>query len=729
MKRFVRLSLRLLAVAAIIAAIVDVPIPGGRAPRSRVYVVDASGSVGAMGTRDALRAFEADRKRLPSRDSAKLVAFGGHAMATFDRVPSVDRDATDVGAALDLALTLAEGNGEIILATDGRDTAGHLDRALVTAAALGIPVHVLPIGPVGEIDVRIAEIDVPAQVARDATFDARITLESTGPAKGSLNGMPFEFASATRQTIVLRSLSASSRLALKLDVVDICPENNVAEATLLVRTEHPRVLAPEHIAATLPPAWTVETSGRPQEFDAVIIDRLMPAAVRAVTEHGVGLIVLGGSASYAPGGFGGTPLEEIMPLWAFPEERSTVVFVLDASGSMNATISDGLRRIDAAMNAITASLSLVHKDDSWALVAFAGAARTTVELRQGHLERLPGVSPSGETRLVPALAHALAVAASSPTDKKRIVLITDGETSETADELESIAGKMAASKAQLTIVVTGSGDPKLPLLGGTIVHAADITRLSDVMRDALARNHELTTDTVSVELHDHPAVTGLGDWPRSGRINRTSAKKTAQLLATSGANPVLALGTAGRGRVAAATFALEDGWAGGLAGWPGLSTLLQRLVMEVSPPAPGIASASARLDGNEIVFSIRAADSGDAIEAHPVRLLRRGKGLFEGRVSARSGTTVLRVAGRAVAAFTLPHALEYSAIGPDAAALQRIARLTGGRMFSRLADLDGLPQRTIAGRISGRTLFVVTALIAFLIELAAGIFWPDARPK
>jgi hypothetical protein len=713
MKRFVRFSLRVLIVVSLLAAIADLPVPSPRAPRSRAYAIDASGSVGSMAARDALRAFEHDRRRLAANDRAFFVAFSDRPLPFVHEMPQLARDATDLGAAVEAAAALAGDRGEVVLATDGRDTAGRLDSALLAAAARGIPVHVLPIGPVDTTDVRIAEVDAPASVPSGVHYELRVTLEANAPIAGKLNGIDFAFMAPGRQVVVVRDATR-----LKLNVADACPENDAADVSVLVRTDRPRVRAPAHLAKLLPSDWTVATAGRAEEFDAVIVDALEADVAGAVRTHGVGLIALGGSRAYAPGGWSGTPLEEVLPLWAFPEERSTIVFVLDRSGSMgDVPPGSGRRRIDIAAAAVEGALSLVAPDDTWALVTFADDATIDVPPRQGGA-RLPRIRPEGGTRILPALELALAQAGAAPSGKRRIVLVTDGETQET--DLAAM-GRRLSERGVALVAIGTSPDGLRPLaqLGGTLVPAHDFAKLADVLRDALARNRELTVDNARVEPRDHPLVAGLPAWPAL-RINRTSAKRTAEVVAAAGDHPVVAVGIAGRGRVAALTLASEEGW---MPAWPGLPTLLARLVEHVAPPAPGVAAASSRLEGDEIVFSIRRPGGGDAIDAHPVPLLRRGADLYEGRAPAVPGTTVLRIAGRAVAAFTLPHPREYSALGPDAPSIRRIAALTGGRVLSRLEDLESLPPREARGTRPGRDTYLVVALAAFLVEIALGVFW------
>jgi uncharacterized membrane protein len=93
--------------------------------------------------------------------------------------------------------------------------------------------------------------------------------------------------------------------------------------------------------------------------------------------------------------------------------------------------------------------------------------------------------------------------------------------------------------------------------------------------------------TPTVHLPDHPAVAGIaGPWPRLLGYNRLTPRPAAQVVASCGTDPLLAVGTFGRGRAAAFASDIGPHWApAGFTGWPGYPALWH-----------GIASWAAGLD-------------------------------------------------------------------------------------------------------------------------------------
>src|SRR5690606_6381611 len=91
------------------------------------------------------------------------------------------------------------------------------------------------------------------------------------------------------------------------------------------------------------------------DYDAIVLLNMPVRAISsrkaeliktAVTQHGLGLVMLGGANSFGPGGYFATPSEALSPLSArVPREAPevTMVFVLDRSGSMNQPVGDATR--------------------------------------------------------------------------------------------------------------------------------------------------------------------------------------------------------------------------------------------------------------------------------------------------------------------------------------------------------------------------------------------------
>ena len=769
MRRAARWTMRVGILALLALALLDPPLPGA-GPRRRVYLIDASASVtrpagtDAFTPDDALRLAAHDVKSLRPRDQVALVAFGAKPVilvplspASEVRLPvrleGVDGSSTDLAVALETARALAEG-GEIVLFSDGRSTSGR-----VPVERLRVPVHSFPLGPLGGVDASIAAIDAPASARPGSSFRVRVTVATTGAWRGELiagaERRSVEFTGAGRQDVVLdRAMSEGDlEVALRLASVapDLCPENDAAAVTIWRDTQAPRILVvgPSRessvLAAFREPSWVpmwAPDLGSADEADVIILERLRADAVsRAdldrlallVRESGAGLVMMGGSSAFALGGWGGTPVEELLPFWAFPDERSAVVVVLDRSGSMNEPAPGRSRpRIEEASAAVRRALQLAHDDDEVALVTFAESADLRCPLVPGR-ERgraaaaLQGLSAGGPTALAPALSLAASVARASKAGRRRIVLVTDGRSVDEEGAIHGAARALRQDGIGVTVVRTGeSSTPALAILreaGAEEIDGSDFGALDARVGEALARSRELTAVPAA-----GLAFAGLAGSPRPALVNRVSLKPGAEILGRAGTLPVATVRPAGRGRAAAVVFAFEVGWIGELASWPDGGALLARLAESVAPPAPRLpADVSLRFDEDrlEITAAMRGSDRPDTFEVildgAPVALPRRGENTYVKTLKHISGDAAVRIGGRIAAAARRPHAPEFERAGPDEASLDRLAEATGGSRLSSPRDLAALPGRGPAERRSSRIWLLSLALALFLIDVAAGL--------
>jgi len=479
------------------------------------------------------------------------------------------------------------------------------------------------------------------------------------------------------------------------------------------------------------------------DADLVLLERLRADAVpvseldrlaRDVREGRVGLVALGGSHGFALGGYGGTPVERVLPFWSFPDERSAVVVALDKSGSM-AEPSDR-PRLHIAAEAVRRAVELTHDDDELGLVAFAGAPEIRLTLVSGRdrgraAGALRGLAAGGPTAMAPALRTAAALARTSKAGRRRVVLVTDGESVNEDEALQAAARELLNDRIGITIVRTGEQMSKslriLEREGAELIDAGDFSTLDAKVAEALARSRDLASSP-DAGLHFTGPLEGVPEGPKPGRVNRASPKAGAEVAARAGEIPVAAFWSAGRGRTAALALALEEGWAGGLASWPGWGTLLGRCLDGVSPSAPGLpAEATARFEGDrlDLSASARGSERPDRLEAtvegEPVILMRRGENLYEASLPWTKGSATLRISNRVAAVARRPHAPEHARVGPDEEALERIAKATGGTRLFAPRDLEALPGRGPADRRSARPLLLAAALAVFLLEIAAGV--------
>lgn len=766
MRRVARWSLRAGILALLALALRDPSLPGA-GPRKRVYLIDVSASArkatgaDALTPDDALRLATHDLASLESGDLVALIAFAAKPAVLVPltpvssvkfpaRIEGVDPSSTDLPAALDMAKAIADG-GEIVLFSDGRSTAGR-----VPVERIRMPVHSFPLGPLGGVDASIRVLDAPASAPPGFSVRIRITLETTGPWKGELvaggERRSVEFTGPGRQDVVFsRDMPGDGRgleLTLKLAGAfsDLCPENDEAVVNVWAESQVPRVLVvrptnPGSVAGYFSPpdwisSWAPDLASADQADVVILHDLRADAVSRAdldrlaglVRDQGVGLIMLGGSSSFALGGWNGSPVEDLLPFWAFPDERTAVVLVLDRSGSMNEPAPGRTQpRIKEASGALKLTLQSMHDDDEVALITFADAAELRSPLVPGRQRglaaaALQNITAGGATVLSEALTLAGSTVKSSKAGRRHVVVVTDGRSVDEENAIRSAALALKEDGIGLTMVRIGeSTTPALEVLrnaGAREIDGSDFGLLEQTVGEALARSRELV-GPASGDVSFTGPLEGLKAPPIL--VNRLSLKPGSEILARGGQAPIVAIRSAGRGRVAASAV-----WDPG--GWPDAAPLVRRLAAAVLSHGTRLpADISLRFENNrlEIKASLRAAERVDLLEilvdGTPVTLARRGENTYTRTMRHDAGTAAIRIGGRIAAVARRPHAPEFERVGPDLAALDEISKATGGRRLLSPRELSDLPPRSSTEPRSARLLILAAALLLFLIDVGAGL--------
>lgn len=705
MRRATIITVRTMIVLLLGAAVADLKLPGRSRDRTRLHLVDRSASVLVPGPPESLVPANADEiiaSDAAARSGADVVTW-----ASFGRSPAfesraVDPSTTDLAAAL--AAALAKNPTEIILYTDGRADAGS---SLFLCRERGVPVHVFPLGPSSVQDVRIARIDAPPDGPPGRPVPIAIVVESTTPVRARVKvgaeTRDVELAAGVPARLAF-TLPRPGSFRIDLDVPDACDQNNHAAVDIFPRSQKRSVLLLSSAPPPLPEfdVTVADQVSNLRPYDVVVLDNVsLPVAqlqaLASWVRSGGGLVLLGGPRSYALGSGQWKALEEISPLRVKPDLRIAAVFGIDSSGSM-------AEDFPVVQQAAIDALGLFDADDDIKPMVFSREARIL------EFADLRKVSPSGETVLLGAIETARRHLEARPAGRKTIVLMTDGVTKESPDEIRAaIAGLKDIGLIAITTrePVPGAA-ANIPIKNWNEIREK-LLRVTEGMQDLFR------VAPGTVDFHVHPLTEGLASVPLRG-INRTTAKSDAQVLATAGRapaqDPVLALGRAGRGRVAAFTTEYE----------PPIALLFRRAIDH----AAGDGDVGLTLSIDPPV--VRARGSGPArlevdSDAGPIVLHQVTHDTWEGRLPEGTTGTVLVRKGRARAAATLPCPPEFEKLGVDRAALERIARETGGRMLSSPAELDALPRPDAPAPRSGRPIFLVAALALVFVEMAVSTFW------
>ncbi|HSK22861.1 MAG TPA: VWA domain-containing protein [Egicoccus sp.] len=687
-------ALRALAVGLLVLAMAGPRWDAAGRGVDVVVVVDASDST--LAARDAATDWIDAASAVQERgDRLAVAAVGRDAQVEHglrEQAPGgvlavrVDGTETDLARGLRLAQGLAgsQQRRRVVLLSDGFATRGDAAQAIRELEAAGIPVDVVPIGgDAGSADVLIEGVRVPSRVRAGDAYDVVVVVTNTGdapagatvvvsadgeqihrealqvppgrtevrvPRVADAEGETAGTGGAIRYEARLESAaSAEPRNDLGVAAVQVEGQASVlvvdggagaegGEADELVRlleagglpvTRHPidagfptldRLLG--HDATVLVDVHADQVG----ETGAVALDAY-------VRDAGRGLTVVGGEQSYGVGGYDGTRLEELLPVFARvqdPQRRPSVAqaLVVDVSGSMGAChcrpdgfgggpmqTEAGPNKTDISREAVARAIENLDAQDTVGVLAFHTQAEWVLPLQQLPDraiidDALGSLYPEGDTSIGEALLEAIEGLKDAEARLRHIVLFTDGFTNEMG--LEAIAAE--AMEAGITLSVVGTGEGTGDVLedmaeagGGRFYPGRDLSSIPSV----LASEVQLVSRPLIEEGSFTPVVTAvdavtetLTESPPLLGYVATTSKPTARTLLRIGdeRDPLLATWQAGLGTVAAWTSDASPRWSAPWSGWDGARDLWGALVRSTLP-------------GDEAgAFDVRADVTADGLE-------------------------------------------------------------------------------------------------------------------
>lgn len=692
--------------------------PALELPESRnttVFVVDVSRSRDDLALRDTQRTLAELLQRSADRPVAVL-RFAGRAEPVSP--PSAERavqrfaedEASDLENALSSALGLLEPGltPQLVLFSDGRETAGSLTRACALLRRRGVPLRVVPQHTKVPYEVAVTELASPPELRAGEPFAlrARVFASAPGQARVRLTRLPEDTlveperelwlpsgeTELSFQTTLKKPGTTSFRLTLTPRGADRLRENNLAEHEVSVRGS-PRVMYVEReperasaLRALLESAGFVvelraaEHAPRSEDaLDAVvcyIVSDLSPgalseAAARTLAryvERGGTVLFAGGERGLSP--LHGTPEAALLPLLAEPalrreEPTLALVLALDKSGSM---VGEKLER---AKQAALATAELVGGDNYLGVIAFDAEPERVLRLAvhprpSGALRALLRVTAGGGTAIFPALDLAYAELASVRARIKHVLLLTDGQTAN--EPLAPLARNMFVDGITLSAVGLGEDVNRglLSELARSGGGRAYFTRDASSVPRLFLREAELVLGTsssevaVGVRVLRHAAFMQGVDFtdapPLRGFVRSRPRAEAETLLATSEGPPLLARMRVGEGWSLAFTSDLKPRWALPWFSWAAFPRLLAQLLRAHQPKLPpSIAPLELELRHDSLLARVEARTSGERFES-----ALTGRVELHGPAGRRESAELLVVApGRYEARFLAPQVGTY----------------------------------------------------------------------
>ncbi|HSS93898.1 MAG TPA: VWA domain-containing protein [Candidatus Dormibacteraeota bacterium] len=793
----VSLALRVLIVALLTFALAGFQLQTTPSSQSLVVVADLSASV--QSAKDVELATVQRILGLRQGDNrAGVVSFGRDPqvevnvsadprLSAFQSQPN--QHYTDVAAALQLAGSIVppDTRRHVVLVSDGRANLGDAVGEARLLQAEGVRVDTVaitvPVGP----EVLVDSLAAPRAMAAGDRADVKAIIVSNTATAATVrwyldhalvNTVRLQLAAG--ETTLIQTVQPAQpgfhSVRVEIDpVIDTYAENNVGEALIQV-VGAPRVLLVENtpggaasidsalrstgiLTTTVAAEQLPRTSSDLAAYSSVVLVNVPASSLgqdemmllQAVTRDlGIGLVVIGGSDSFGPGGYAGSPLETALPVqMLLPQNVQkppvAVMLVLESSEGMQ---GDQVIRgaAEAVVDQLTAQDKVGVTNGTMGRIVVPLAPLTDKAKVKQQIEAMSlGDPPTYEPDLRAADEQLVKTSASL----KHIIMLGDGDAPAAAGQstVETIHGHGIT----VSTVAVGS-DPN----GGAVMRAIagwghgrfyQSTSIRDVPQIFLKETNEALKPWI-VEGRISPRLSSLADVlpgvpldslpDLTGYVATTPRAAADVVLKSPQGDPLLATWEYGLGRVVAWTSDAQGRWTADLLRWASANRFFGDIV-RYSLPQPGdpALQVETQVQGDHTHLLVTAPSaSGTAVSVSAltpdlsdttVALSQTGPGRFEGDLPTdQVGSYLLRVTdsvGGAVKhtstiGLVVPYSPEYRNLGTDTATLSTIARAGGGVLLTDVSSVFNLAVPPVHAAQPIGELLLVLAILLFPIDVA-----------
>lgn len=721
---------------------------------------------------------------------------------------------------LGLALFPPDTARRLALVSDGNETAGSALNAARQAAGVDVPIDVLPISYRIDRDVQIASVETPPVARADQRITVRIVLEAARETIGRLAlrhenrsidlndekpGTARHVTLPKGKSVHLAEVELRETPVNRFEAIfepddpnaDALPSNNRAQAftttpnkgEVLVldrRSGEQSVGLIETLERADIPSRVIPPGNFPgdlmslQQFDAIVLNNIAAYDLSAqqhelisryVNDLGGGLIMLGGNRSFGAGGWNNTAVEEVLPLGLDPPKElrlptAALVLVLDKSGSMRRPVA-GARASQQQVANEGAALAIesLRSESYVGVVTFDSDSEITVPLQRNDdpkaiADRVRRISADGGTNVRPALQQARAMLRGVDVEKKRVVLLSDGRSSNR--DVQSLVNNMTAEGIRISTIAVGNEADRelLEIIAEWGQGESYVVRNPRILPRVLVDSVQVINTPLIKEGPFTPRVqatgatltAGMTEAPPLGGLVITAPRPTAQAtidLTHPDGEPLLARWQAGLGRVAAFTSDLDGRWSRRWRDWPVAETFWTQLVRTVArPPMNRQAELMTSIEGQQMHIALDAtSEQGNMLdylnvkgtvydpsgESRSVTLQQTGPGRYSTTVAApKAGNYIVALVPKqgnqtlapVIGGATQTTGAEFRRYESDVGLLEDVARITGGRVLnlSDPAEVNLFDRSNMQISVSLQPIWrnVVLVLIGlFLLDVAS----------
>ncbi|MDQ6710425.1 MAG: VWA domain-containing protein [Candidatus Dormibacteraeota bacterium] len=695
---------------------------------------------------------------------------------------------TDIAAALRLAGSIlpVDRRRHIVLVSDGRANLGDAVGEARLLRAEGVRVDTFPLPVPTGVEAYVDRLNAPHALAQgeQATVAATIVSNTATPAivrwyvdRTLVNTLAINLpvGETTVTQLVKPADPGFHAVRVVIDPVkDTYAENNLGEALIQV-VGPPRVLLVEAtpgeaaslesalhstgiISTTVAPTALPRSAADLAAYQAVVLVNLPAASLGAdgmallqasVRDLGMGLVVIGGTESYGPGGYAGTPLETALPVQIeLPQDMQkppvAVMLVLESSES-----GAGDQVLRGAADAVIDQLT---PRDS---VGVTNGAMGNVVVPLGPLSdktkvksQIDAMGLGDPPTYVPDLNAADQALSKISASIKHVILLADGDA---PDNYEAVIARLHSHGITVSTVAIGANPADAAglqaIAGWGHGRFYQSNSISDVPQIFLKETREALkpwivegaiTPRLSSLANVLPGVPLDGFPVLTGYVATTPRSAADIVLKSPQGDPLLATWQYGLGRVTAWTSDAQGRWTAGLLRWPSANRFFGDIV-RYSLPRPGdpALQVETQVQGDHTHILVTAPPvSGATVTISAVTpdladrqlvLAPTGPGRFEGNLPTdQVGSYLLHVTESAGGVLThtnttglvVPYSPEYRDLGTDLASLHAIARAGGGLVLTDLSQVFQLPVPSVQAAWPIAELLLVLAVLLFPVDVA-----------
>ena len=773
-----------------------------------IYLLDVSDSV-RDSRQDIINFVNESVKDKKKNDNVGVIAFGedtrveqfvSENLAFSKFQTDVNTGATNLEDAVKIALSQLpdDSAGRIVLITDGNENEGSLKSVAPDIISSGCAFEIKKIEENISDEVYVSDLSIPTQAGIGEKFNIEVEVESNVAcdakvklyAGRTLKGeQDVHLQKGTNQLIFSDTQSDEGLKTYKVVVEsekDTISVNNEFAAYTNIETTLPLMVVEgkegnaknyKKILESIDVGYDTVSPGTVpvdmpslMQYSAVVLVDVYEADLREgfldilneyVKNNGGGLIITGGSSSYAVGGYRDTLLEEMAPVYMDINGENEIptmamAMVIDHSGSMDS--SDGIESyLDLAKKSAAAAVDYMRPEDYVEVIAFDDAYSRVVPLQNVEdpekiQQMIFSIPSGGGTSIYPALEAAVKDINNCDAMIKHIILLTDGQDYNSG--YEGLLRIINNAGITLSCVAVGSGcnDQLLSDLAtqgnGRIFYSDDTTDLPRIFAQEvfLASNTYLVNEVFTPEVTSNDKI--IRDVVKDGMpqlygyVATMKKERSIDLLESFQHDPILSYWQYGLGKTVAWTSDVNGEWSAEYSSWDNTPLLWHNIIKLVSEDN-GMEGTYANVEqnGNKATITYTTEEySADtkviAIvydeEGNPkeVELDPKKPGVYEAQVDTKdTGIYTINVQqkdkGEIVSSINTAAIMQYSLeyrFYPENTLLDEFAASTGGIFIENPDEVFKYSPEFVKARFNLWIPLLIIAALLFLYDIAVRRF-------